>query len=493
MWNGRQALWRTGYMLAVTAVLVAVFGAQSYDDPYITYRYAFNLAHGLGFVYNQAERVLSTTTPLFTLILATLSTVTTELPLVANLIGSLCLAGGALCLWEMARIGRRPAVGWVGLVMYPAFPLLITTLGSEMPLYLLLCLAAIMFYQRQQYSASAACAGLAVITRPDGLLLGAVLVGHALITRWPAIRTAGVHRLVSRVILQPIVIFLLIAGLWSGFALIYFGSSLPVTLAAKQAQGSMPVSQLFLPGILTIWQDYAPYITSWLALGLALLGISTLGKHDVVFRLVLAWAALQVIAYTLLGVTRYFWYYAPIVPAFVLAIGLGIVTLISLLHGVLSRMDVRWNYVLVAICVAGLASGVMQQDVLMRQNPNQRVLLYRAVGEWLRANTDPTATVATLEAGAIGYYSQRTLIDFAGLIQPEVARQLTASANYDDAALWALAKYLPDYIVLRPGSLPRLEAELVARTCPLMQSFKGQAFNYPGDIAIYHCRYPAIG
>jgi hypothetical protein len=255
----------------------------------------------------------------------------------------------------------------------------------------------------------------------------------------------------------------------------------------------MPVSQLFLPGILTIWQDYAPYITSWLALGLALLGISTLGKHDVAVRLVLAWAALQVIAYTLLGVTRYFWYYAPIVPALVLAIGLGIVTLISLLHGVLSRMDVRWNYVLVAICVAGLASGEMQQDVLMRQNPNQRVLLYRAVGEWLRANTDPTATVATLEAGAIGYYSQRTLIDFAGLIQPEVARQLTASANYDDAALWALAKYLPDYIVLRPGSLPRLEAELVALTCPLMQSFKGQAFNYPGDIAIYHCRYPAIG
>ena len=40
------------------------------DDTYIKYRYAANIATGHGFVYNIGERVLGTTLPLFTLLLA---------------------------------------------------------------------------------------------------------------------------------------------------------------------------------------------------------------------------------------------------------------------------------------------------------------------------------------------------------------------------------------------------------------------------------------
>ena len=40
------------------------------EDAFITFRYARNIAQGLGFVYNPGERVLGTTTPLQTLLLA---------------------------------------------------------------------------------------------------------------------------------------------------------------------------------------------------------------------------------------------------------------------------------------------------------------------------------------------------------------------------------------------------------------------------------------
>src|ERR1043165_4126390 len=40
------------------------------DDAYITFRYARNLAQGLGLVYNPGEWVLGTTTPLWAAILA---------------------------------------------------------------------------------------------------------------------------------------------------------------------------------------------------------------------------------------------------------------------------------------------------------------------------------------------------------------------------------------------------------------------------------------
>jgi len=53
--------------------LFFVFSSWAYDDPFITFRYAQNLRAGLGFVYNPGERILSTTTPLYTLLLAGLS------------------------------------------------------------------------------------------------------------------------------------------------------------------------------------------------------------------------------------------------------------------------------------------------------------------------------------------------------------------------------------------------------------------------------------
>jgi hypothetical protein len=59
-----------GFVLVLTAFLYNLYKNSGYDDPYITYRYARNIATGQGFVYNPGERVLSTTTPLFTLLLA---------------------------------------------------------------------------------------------------------------------------------------------------------------------------------------------------------------------------------------------------------------------------------------------------------------------------------------------------------------------------------------------------------------------------------------
>ena len=58
------------------------------------------------------------------------------------------------------------------------------------------------------------------------------------------------------------------------------------------------------------------------------------------------------------------------------------------------------------------------------QHPDQRLSIYPRVGEWLRTHTGPNATVGTLEVGMVGFYSQRPMIDFAGLIQPETALQL---------------------------------------------------------------------
>ena len=88
------------FLLAVIARLLP--GARTIDDSYITYRYARDILAGQGFVFNPGERVLGTTTPLYTALMVSGRRAerwdTGALP--AN-----CLAAQRLCRW-----GRLPVV-----------------------------------------------------------------------------------------------------------------------------------------------------------------------------------------------------------------------------------------------------------------------------------------------------------------------------------------------------------------------------------------------
>jgi len=62
--RGTRLLLTGALVVGFVMRLVVMFRSAPLDDAYITFRYAQNLAAGLGFVYNAGERVLGTTTPL---------------------------------------------------------------------------------------------------------------------------------------------------------------------------------------------------------------------------------------------------------------------------------------------------------------------------------------------------------------------------------------------------------------------------------------------
>jgi len=457
------------YAGLVTGVLFAIFVYWAYDDPFITYRYAENVALGVGFVYNAGERVLSTTTPLFALLLALLKPLPIPLPQLAKAISALSLSVGALCLWDLSRSWEAPFVGWAGLLLYPFFPLVLSTLGSETPLYIAFCLGAFAFYARQRYHWAALCAALAVLARADGILVPAVLgVDYLVRVRHP-------------LPWRPLILFVLLLTPWFVFAWGYFGSPFPVTLAAKQHQGSMAISQKFAPGFLTIAQGYAAHWHYWLEAGLAVMGVAFVAAQKRIWATFLAWPVLYFAAYTALGVSRYYWYYAPLVPGFLVVVGLGLETLKTSLRRALVGLSVGVSLLL----ILALAQG---GDALrLRQRADARYPIYRAVGEWLRANTPPEATVGTLEVGIIGYYARRPMIDFAGLIQPAVAERLTPDATYADAADWAIQAYHPMYLALNPAWFPTLMQTQVLPACEALQVFPGEAYSFDGEMVIYRC------
>ena len=246
----------------------------------------------------------------------------------------------------------------------------------------------------------------------------------------------------------------------------------------------MVISQRFVPGLQRALRGYSAPWPWGVEAALAVLGLFATVGWARPWLIVLAWTAAYFAAYGLLGVTSYFWYYAPLVPGVVAICGLGVEAASRLLSR-LSRA--RWLAVAPVVLVGLLALAQASALNRMRQTPDNRLVIYQEVGQWLADNTPPNATVGTLEVGIIGYYARRPIVDFAGLIQPDVAGQLAAQTTYDDAALWAMRFYRPDYLAIRDGSLPRLEQEATASGCEPVQHFAGAPVGFSGDMTVFTC------
>jgi hypothetical protein len=307
-------------LLAITAVLVLYETAAQWkvdqDDAFIIYRYARNLAGGVGFVYNAGEHVLGVTSPLYTLVLAGLVFVLKPLGL-ANL-PALSKIVGAAGLFASLAIGAR-ILGDAGFrragARFPLAFLAVTPVasatGMETFLAMALALGALRFRQRDKFAPAAACAALAALARPDQGLLFLLLFAEDL---WRRRRMPPRGALVSAG---------LILGGWALFSRFYFGSFLPNTLGAKLAQtasGRWGTGFIFLKGLTTLIRPPAWWLSGVSAI---LLVVDRIWRADRTVALLLAWQVLHLAAYGLvLNPPPYGWYYAPV--------GLGVALVISL-------------------------------------------------------------------------------------------------------------------------------------------------------------------
>jgi hypothetical protein len=69
---------------------------------------------------------------------------------------------------------------------------------------------------------------------------------------------------------------------------------------------------------------------------------------------------------------------------------------------------------------------------------------YRETGEWLNTHTPSDARIGVAEVGQVGFYANRWMSDYLGLLQPDVSAMLKRGDLYS----W-LAGYAPDYLVFQ--------------------------------------------
>ncbi len=152
-------------------------GARTIDDSFITYRYARNILAGAGFVFNPGERVMGTTTPLYTALMVAAGLVSggvnapfAQISLLIN-----ALADGLTCLL-LIHLGRRLGFRLAGIgaaLTWAVAPFSVTFAigGLETSVYVLLLTEMVAAHLDRRRTLAALLGALAFLTRPDALIL----------------------------------------------------------------------------------------------------------------------------------------------------------------------------------------------------------------------------------------------------------------------------------------------------------------------------------
>ena len=239
---------------------------------------------------------------------------------------------------------------------------------------------------------------------------------------------------------------------WYLFALLYYGSPFPATLAPKVAQGEFNwLRKNFIEGLLTYlsdWTSEGEKTIYFLFPALLALGLLRAIWTERPWLIMVGRDLLYVLAFAMLNVPLADWYYAPLMPgvAMLTARGLqvaaeGVARLVSAHHR-RARIGVAAGVTILTLLIL-LNLLFPLTRTIVQAHPDWKAIAYPPTARWIAQNTNASATLATIDIGHLGYWSKRRIIDIVGLAQPDVAPHI-AQGDFS----YAIRHYQPDLILL---------------------------------------------
>lgn len=403
------------------------------DDGLIYLRYIKNFHDGWGLVYNPGERFNGLTSPLFTYVVLAASFLFGNLQSTTTIVSALFLTCAAILGGKIFSKGK-----WESLftaVVIGSFGYFYSTFGMETPLFLMLIGLSLYLYKVDSIYFVLALAFL-VITRGEGVFLAMVIGADYLVKN---------RKLPN---LKIVAIALLIFSLPFVFNYFYYGDFLPATASAKIGQGKSGFWNNSFGFLNAAYLIDAVFSKSNLAALIFLIsaayGVFTCLKDRMVI-ISSIFAVMLLSFYVGLNLPNYQWYYAPF---FYLALifscrGIWEVATIVLARGKIGYRAVAF-LTLSSVTIFALTRVVSFEETGRNES-------YAKIGSWIKANTALNSSVAMVEIGTVGWYSDRKIIDILGLVNKYNADYVSKGDLYG----W-LSRYQPDYI-LRHDPFWRLE------------------------------------
>ncbi|MCD6163804.1 MAG: hypothetical protein J7K40_15515 [candidate division Zixibacteria bacterium] len=403
-------------------IFEAVIFNNTWDDAYISYRYAKNFAENSGLVFNVGEYVEGYTTFLWVFILGLLAKLGFDIPSIGKI---LCVLFGLGTVMITYLIGRKLDKKYSAAAVLAA--LLLTfridygvhfQSGMETSFHVfMLSLAFYSYMKRYKYSflVTGFLAALLPLIHPEGILFAVAIIINELLQ----VKNGNLKKQLKNILvfILPIIVILLTHLLWRYS---YYGDLLPNTFYTKT------------PGF-----DIIKYIRGgWYLLKFFIYGGGILYFIPAIYFMYcyfknscIRTLVIIILLYSIFNVyasgdwAPYSRFYMPVVPFIAIASAFGILKLLTMLKA--------GKLVSILVISAFVFAGY-QHGVLTKAYPTEFIFKHRKqINDWKALcehfrhlkEQRPNLVIASNPIGAIGYYSEAHIIDMLGLTNKHIAKE----------------------------------------------------------------------
>lgn len=447
-------------LLFVSILVLFVFHAIHYnfiaDDAFITLRYARNLAHGYGLVFNLGEHVEGFSSLLWVLITSVPEFLNQDQLMIARFMGLIFSLLTLIISYQIFNyLSKKENISYFGLLV----PLVIASNGSfatwsisgmETPLYCLVILSLIFSIIRNLIFYECVLMILCLLVRPEGLIIfftGTLFKTYTIfrLRKSKNLRYKKKYFIDYLAWLSTGLLTLVILTLFRYF---YFNDFLPNTFYAKTGAG---IAQLVegLNYFIHYTSDHEGLLFTLLPIIIFLL-IGSLKERFIALNALLLWSATIWVGGDGLPMYRFALPALPLVTILQVLLMKNCYVLIKSIYPK-RRTVLKFIFVIASAIWLGLSFsppiiGAYYGNYLYQKEVE--IPRWTRVGLWFKENAKPHESIAVVPIGAIGYYSELKIYDMLGLTDKHIARRKMPNPQLQ-ASMPGHGKYDGQYILSR--------------------------------------------
>lgn len=410
------------------------------DDPWIHLTFARNLVEYGSFSYYKNEIVTAgSTSPLYTLMLAAGFLVTKNEMILSYVLGILFFAISAFVFYKLSELLFTKEI-WLAIAASLVFVLdrwmnFISVTGMETTLFILLLIAAFYFYRKRNAVLTGLMLGLLFWTRPDSVaFIGAITADYIIFMYFKkkSPKKNEIEPFEKKDLIKAGIVFAVLLIAYFAMNLHLSGSLLPNTYEAKLTYYTPEFRSRteFLKE--EVWDyftesSYVLFIVPFIIAVIKILGDSFKSRYNTfLLPVIFIFAFIFIYWYKLPYAHRFGRYLMPIIPFYILTFIYGSRVFFKYLYGLFKDRNTvnGLNFIFLGAVIIYSASSCYENKNVYQDQTHHIAIRQVATAKWLKNNTPEGSIIATHDVGAIGYYSDRKIVDVAGLINPEFIKKL---------------------------------------------------------------------
>jgi tetratricopeptide (TPR) repeat protein len=403
------------------------------DDPWIHLTFAKNLSVFHSFSYFKNEMATAgSTSPIYTLLLAVGFLITNNEMVLSYFFGILFLILSAVSFYKLSSFEFAKenvyAIIFTAILVADKWLNFVADSGMETTMFIFVLIACSYFYKKRDTVPFAIFLGLIFWSRPDGIaFIGALAVDY-IASIYFSKKDTNV-RLFSKNDLRKIAFISgAILVVYFGMNLMLSGSLLPNTYNAKLTYYSPEFKSRGDFFKFEVWEyftrgAYGVIIAGFFfSIAKVLYDFYKKQYNQNILYIVFIFALVFIYWLKLPYAHRFGRYLMPIIPFMILSSGLGFRDAAKLLGGYFKSRNFAVG---LFVIVSAIILFISVQNYLDNKSNYATECKYIsdrqvAAAKWIRDNTNENDIIATHDVGAIGFYSNRKIVDVAGLITPEL-------------------------------------------------------------------------